>query len=62
MEVSVTKRDLMDIKNLIATGGLVQLMNDEGLSFGAMAFVLQMLNDATDDALREMGSELEEDE
>lgn len=62
MEVSITKKDLYDIKDFMANGGLVQLMNDYGLSFGAMAFVMQMLNDDVNDALIECGGETEEDE
>ena len=46
----------------MANGGLVQLMNDYNLSFGAMAFVMQMLNDDVDVALIECGGETEEDE
>lgn len=62
MEVSVTKKDLYDIKDFVVNGGLVQLMNDYGLSFGAMAFIMQMLNDDVDVALLEIGSETEEDD
>lgn len=40
MEVNVTRNDIRAIANYMENGGLVEHMNNAGLSFGAMALVL----------------------
>lgn len=39
-EVVVTRKDMIDIANYMENGGLVDHMNNAGLSFGAMALIL----------------------
>lgn len=59
MEVSIDREDLQDLQRLmIENGDLFDLMNEKGLSFGAIAFVFQTLINAINEAQRE----LDEDE
>ena len=48
MEVNVTKKDIRAIANYIENGGLVDHMNNAGLSFGAMALVLTAIEQECD--------------
>ena len=59
MEVNVTKKDIRAIANYIENGGLVEHMNNAGLSFGAMALVLTAIEQECDRILDEMNKEEE---
>ena len=58
MTVEVTKKDLDDIMNFLENGNLVQQMNDKGLSFSAMAFVLESIHSAVKDARKTIGGDI----
>ena len=56
-ETYVTKKDITDIKNFLESGVLVNEMNKIGLSFGAMALVLNSITSECDRVLDEMNKE-----
>ena len=60
MEVNVTKKDIRAIANYMENGGLVDHMNNAGLSFGAMALVLTAIEQECDRILNEMNKEEED--
>lgn len=43
MEIMINKKDLEQAREFVESGALVSLMNEEGLSMGAMAIVLDSL-------------------
>ena len=47
-DVVVTEKDFEDITKFINGGKLVLLMNESGLSFGAMALILQGIQNEMD--------------
>lgn len=57
MDISIDKETLQEVKVFLDKGWLVQLMNKKGLSFSAMAFILQSLMNATRDAAAAMGED-----
>ena len=59
MEVSVTRKDFMDIANYMENGGLVDHMNKAGLSFGAMALILTAIEKECSRISDEMNKEEE---
>ena len=54
MEVNVTRDDIRAIANYMENGGLVEHMNNAGLSFGAMALVLTAIEQECSRILDEM--------
>ena len=56
-EVAITKKDITDINNFLESGVLVNEMNKIGLSFGAMALVLNSITSECDRVLDEMNKE-----
>ena len=56
-EVVITRKDMADIANYMENGGLVEHMNDAGLSFGAMALILTAIEEACSRVLDEMNKE-----
>ena len=59
MEVNVTRNDIRAIANYMENGGLVEYMNNAGLSFGAMALILTAISNECDRILDEMNKEEE---
>ena len=57
MEVSVTRNDIRAIANYMENGGLVDHMNNAGLSFGAMALILTAIEQECGRILDEMNKE-----
>lgn len=57
MEVNVTRNDICAIANYMENGGLVEHMNEAGLSFGAMALVLTAIEQECNRILDEMNKE-----
>lgn len=54
MTIKITKKELEEIVNYISGGELVKNMNDNGISVGGMAFILDTLFTKIDDIKREM--------
>lgn len=54
MKVNVTKKDIRAIANYMENGGLVEHMNNAGLSFGAMALILTAIEQECSRILDEM--------
>jgi hypothetical protein len=59
MGISVTKRDLEQL-NFYIENYFIKSMNDAGVSFGGMAFALENLYDAIEEASRTMEEENED--
>lgn len=57
MEINVTRNDIRAIANYMENGGLVDHMNNAGLSFGAMALILTAIEGACDCILDKMNKE-----
>ena len=58
-EVVVTRSDIRAIANYMENGGLVDHMNNAGLSFGAMALILTAIEQECNRILDEMNKEAE---
>ena len=56
-KVVITRKDMADIANYMKNGGLVDHMNNAGLSFGAMAVILTAISNERDRVLDEMNKE-----
>ena len=54
MEVNVTRNDIRAIANYMENCGLVEHMNNAGLSFGAMALILTAISNECERILYEM--------
>lgn len=61
MEINVTRKDILAIANYMEHKGLVEHMNNAGLSFGAMALILTAIEQECDRILDEM-NEVNENE
>ena len=59
MEVNVTRKDIRAIADYMENSGLVEHMNNAGLSFGAMALILTAISNECDRILDEMNKEAE---
>lgn len=57
MEVNVTRNDIRAIANYMENGGLVDHMNEAGLSFGAMALILTAIEQECSRILDEIDKE-----
>lgn len=49
MEIKITQ-ELLDEVNILLNDGLVQLLNDTGMSFPALTFITQAIVSAVDEA------------
>ena len=49
MMFEIDKEDLQQAEDFAKSGELVELMNEEGLSFGAMALVLEAIFEKVDE-------------
>lgn len=58
-EVVITRKDMVDIANYMENGGLVEHMNNAGLSFGAMAFIFTAIEETCSRILDKMNKEEE---
>lgn len=58
-DIMIDKKDIAAVKNYIQNKGLVAHMNDAGLSIGAMALVLNAIENECDRILDEMNKEEE---
>ena len=56
-EVAITKKDITDINNFLESGVLVNEMNKIGLSFSAMALILNSITSECERVSTEMGDE-----
>ena len=56
-DIVVTKKDIAAVRDYLENKGLVAHMNDAGLSVGAMALVLQAINNECNRILIEMNKE-----
>lgn len=56
MEIEITQ-DILDEINTFINSKIVKVMNDSGLSFPAMGFILQSLLDAVDEAQERLDSD-----
>jgi len=57
MEISITKKTIQEVIRFMEEEGLVAHMNDAGLSFAAMAFILTELSQACDRAMEKLEEE-----
>lgn len=57
MEISITKNIIQEVIRFMEEEGLVAHMNDAGLSFAAMAFILTELSQACDRAMKKLEEE-----
>ena len=53
MEIEITQ-EVLDKVNMFMNNGLVQLLNDIGMSFPALAFITQSIVSAVDEAQEEL--------
>jgi len=60
MEISITKKTIQEVIRFMEEEGLVAHMNDAGLSFAAMAFILTELSQACDRAMEKLEEEDDE--
>lgn len=56
MGIEITQ-ELLDEVNIFMNGGLVQLLNDTGMSFPALAFITQSIVSAVDEAQEKLDKE-----
>lgn len=59
-DVMISKKDITAVRDYIENKGLVAHMNDADLSFGAMALVLNAIENECDRVLIEMNGEEED--
>lgn len=59
-DIMVNKKDIAAIKDYMQNKGLVAHMNDAGLSIGAMALILNAIENECDRILDEMNGEEED--
>ena len=59
-DIMVNKKDIAAVKDYVQNKGLVAHMNDAGLSIGAMALVLNAIENECDRILEEMNGEEED--
>ena len=60
MQILIDKQDLNDAEEFVQSGGLVDLMNDWGLSVNSMAIILNSLFEGFDTLRTQMAKENEE--
>ena len=59
LDIVITRKDILDIADYIENKGLVEHMNEAGLSFGAMALILTAIEQECSRVLDEMNEEAE---
>ena len=59
-DIMIDKKDIAAVKDYIQNKGLVAHMNDAGLSIGAMALVLNAIENECDRILEEINGEEED--
>ena len=59
-DIMIDKKDIASVKDYMQNKGLVAHMNDAGLSIGAMALVLNAIENECDRILEEMNGEEED--
>ena len=55
MEINIDQ-EILDEVNMFLNNGLVQLLNDTGMSFSALAFITQSIVSAVDEAQEELNN------
>ena len=61
-EISITREDIAQVRDFFEDSEVVDLMNDAGLSFPAMAFVLQKIYDACNEVEEQLGETGDDEE
>ena len=56
MEINIDQ-EILDEVNMFLNNGLVQLLNDTGMSFSALAFITQSIVSAVDEAQEKLDEE-----
>ena len=56
MEINIDQ-EILDEVNMLLNNGLVQLLNDTGVSFSALAFITQSIVSAVDEAQEKLDKE-----
>lgn len=56
MEIDINQ-EILDEVNILLHNGLVQLLNDTGISFPALAFITQSIVSAVDEAQEKLDEE-----
>ena len=56
MEIDINQ-EILDEVNMFLNNGLVQLLNDTGISFPALAFITQSIVSAVDEAQEKLDEE-----
>lgn len=56
MEINIDQ-EILDEVNMFLNNGLVQLLNDIGMSFSALAFITQSIVSAVDEAQEKLDKE-----
>ena len=56
MEIAITQ-EILDEVNILLNNGLVQLLDDTGMSFSALAFITQSIVSAIDKAQEKLDKE-----
>lgn len=56
MEINIDQ-EILDEVNMFLNNGLVQLLNDTGMSFSALAFITQSIVSAVDEAQEKLDKE-----
>ena len=58
MMFEIDKQDLQQTEDFAKSGALVELMNEEGLSFGAMALILDAIFEKIDSVKEKFDEEI----
>lgn len=61
MQIFINKEDLAKAEEFVQSGGLVDLMNEQGLSINSMAIILNLLFEGFDNLNTQLDKENEDD-
>lgn len=61
MEVSITKENVKNMRQWINNGDLIRLMNEKGIEFNEMLFIIDAINNAILNAEKHFKEEGEEE-
>lgn len=61
MEVEITKENVKNMKQWINNGDLIRLMNEKGIEFNEMLFIIDAINNAILNAEKHFKEEGEEE-
>ena len=61
MQIFINKADLAQAEEFVQSGGLVDLMNERGLSINSMAIILDLLFKGFEDLNRQLEGDNEDD-